>query len=77
MLSALVATSVLVNVYLCDIFMLYRFRSKDLARPRRGRKDRLRTFLRENSVISSNDESTDMLTSVENLNEDANQQFLK
>lgn len=67
-LSALVATSVLVNVYLCDLFMLYRFRSRDLSRPKHGRKDRLRTYLRENSVLSSNDESTDLLTSVENLN---------
>lgn len=49
--------------------MLYRFRDRDLAQPKRRQKDRLRTYLKETSIMSADDdESTDILTSAENLN---------
>lgn len=65
-MSAFIGASVVINVVLCDLFMLYRFRSKDMTQPRRKPKDRLRTYLKETSIISD-DESTDILTSAENL----------
>ena len=67
-MSSLIAISVLFNIFLCDQFMLYRFRERDLAQPKRRQKDKLRTYLRETSIISDDDESTDILTSAENVN---------
>ena len=68
-MSSLIAISILFNIFLCDQFMLYRFRDRDLAQPKRRQKDRLRTYLKETSIMSADDdESTDILTSAENLN---------
>ena len=68
-MSSLIAISILFNIFLCDQFMLYRFRDRDLTQPKRHQKDRLRTYLKETSIMSADDdESTDMLTSAENLN---------